>query len=1011
MKARRCILPSPRPPNRGSALILVVAILGLLAVIGTVYIVSARTESASVRAGSEGLNLDLACDAVMNQVRNTLYAATVNGEGQVGIIEPNQDLPRFFDYPEHHDGHARDMPDFPSLPNGRHQLTPDQPWLARNIHRASPADDDLCDLPTLNDHPADGTLKPAINVMNDGGLPDAVAHLLSYTSPGGVRYRFAVRIVDLSRMANLNVGAPQGASGPRSALDPDGEFLTSYALGDGGAIDRSRRYLYAKPFTPEDWQRQLLQCERPEQGIAFFDAADELELRAESGSPPTAAARPVAVWNFLASSAQRFTCCSFSRDLRLRSSPALPVNAVRSARALQASPGKAAASPPVILAPPYTLNPANKAVYPLDCGPNVWPLAPAKAGINPRLDASNPGAALFYLAKAATNVATAMEASGFSPQESRAFAANYLTARWSGITFDGNAYTFSAGPSFIDDQGICIRATNPDGTILKTDTSEFGGPSDLSAILPPLVQAAADENNRIYIGFLPQPFINKVAVDVFVAGGGATAIGGFAVELYNPFPVRLSLNGFVLQTSRTGPPVPLDNYTIDARGFLTLIFRATAGGGTLRSRVSGASVVLNGTTLDANDGQVILCRPYIPREHEAPDALAEIDAYPYDAVCGKNTPAAPGLYLLQRLNEPAGNSAAAWESAIACDGATVPHLENGGNPVLGVPNTAAAVTDSEKRITPIDLGDRYTEEAAPEGKTVAGPIESLRNLNDFNRIPRICNIIQNPAIAPSSPAGDQTRPLSRQLGDLFAAASPPYTAKTDFPYDAQVHFDFKATPDFFTDPTRQPQASDQFPCDARAVRLFDYLCMLDRVGDPSVDIGGGANDVMKLRLPGQINVNTADLPTLSAIANMPPAVAAKIVAYRDRAYGSYPGRGIRTLGELLVPVCDALAGSPKNLRERDDAWARIVNQCTTRSDTFAAYGYLEAIRPNPNLAVHSPDDFYDVASTSSDPHDPAAKNIRVAARRWLAIVDRSWCNAARGESAFELPRVLAMRDR
>ena len=1005
MRIARRESPPARTKMRGSALILVVAILGLLAVIGTVYIVSARTESASARAGSEGLNLDLARDAVMNQVRTALYSATVNGEGRVGVIEPNEDLPRFFDYPEHNGGKARDMPDFTSLPNNKHQLTPDQPWLARALHRASLKDDDVCDLPNVSDHPANSLITPVLNVMGDG-TPDAVAHLLSYVSPQGERYRFGVRIVDLSLMANLNVGAPFASASPGSRDDPDGAFLTSYPLGDGGAIDNSRHNLYVKPFSTADWQQQIFQMERPDSGVAFFDVADELELRAESVSGPSPAARPVPVWSSLAANAARYTCWSFSRDLRLRNSPPMPVASTQQ--------GTQPGTQPIVIAPPYTLNPANVAVYPPDCGPYVWPLAPAKVGINPRLDAGNPSEALFYLAKAATSIATAMEASGFSQTKARAFAVNYLTARWSGMKTDGNAYTFPAGPSIIDDKGICIRATDSAGGILATDTSEFGGPSDLAAVFPQNYGSSADENGRIYVGFLPQPFINKVAVEVSPSGR-APKIDAFAVELYNPFPVRLSLGGFVMQTSRTQNVIRLNGKAVDAHGFLTLLFTITPGVGTLKSRTRGPVENMGAGLLDASDGKIILGRNYIPRLHTQPDTVAEVDEYPYDTVAGTHMPVMPGIYVLRRLNQTTGNDPA-WESAIASTDATTPHLEIGNKPVLGVLNAAPPAGAIEKLIVPIDLSDRYSEEVPSPSADVAGPLESLHNLNDFNRIPRICNIIQNPDIPPSSSQADQTNPLSRQLGALFATTPVPYTANTDFPYDAQVHFDFKAPAEFFKDPAHVPQPTDAFSYDARAVQLFDYLAVLDRVGDPSINIGGGRNDTAKLRLPGRINVNTADPATLAAIANMPSGVAGNIVAYRDRTSGSAgnysaaPGRGIRTLAELLVPIADA-GVSPRNLRERDADWARIINQCTTQSDSFAVYGYLEAIRPNPNFPGHAADDFYDVASTSNDPHDPAAKNIRLGARRWVAIVDRSWCNGMRGDGMFELPRVLGIRDR
>src|SRR4051812_22033528 len=70
--------------RRGSALILAVAVLGLLVVMGTVYIVSSRAERNSAQAMSTAVNLDWAQQAVNEQVRQTISDSMFDAGGILG---------------------------------------------------------------------------------------------------------------------------------------------------------------------------------------------------------------------------------------------------------------------------------------------------------------------------------------------------------------------------------------------------------------------------------------------------------------------------------------------------------------------------------------------------------------------------------------------------------------------------------------------------------------------------------------------------------------------------------------------------------------------------------------------------------------------------------------------------------------------------------------------------------------------------------------------------------------
>src|SRR5687767_6454228 len=80
--------------RRGTILVLVVAVLALLAVIGTVYVVAARTDRATSRAMNESLNLKLARDAFMEQVTQVIGNAMIDTNGKVGgYTARNFDVP------------------------------------------------------------------------------------------------------------------------------------------------------------------------------------------------------------------------------------------------------------------------------------------------------------------------------------------------------------------------------------------------------------------------------------------------------------------------------------------------------------------------------------------------------------------------------------------------------------------------------------------------------------------------------------------------------------------------------------------------------------------------------------------------------------------------------------------------------------------------------------------------------------------------------------------------------
>ena len=245
----------------------------------------------------------------------------------------------------------------------------------------------------------------------------------------------------------------------------------------------------------------------------------------------------------------------------------------------------------------------------------------------------------------------------------------------------------------------------------------------------------------------------------------------------------------------------------------------------------------------------------------------------------------------------------------------------------------------------------------------------------------------------------------------------------------------------------------------------------------------GATDL--IRLPGKININTAGpdvlysafsddgalwngaAPTATSVSNLvdaaigfrdrlPAGVAVPIFTSTGTAGSTsatttmtmatnpsltfnyngqgYPGTGFRTRADLLtamLPIIDTAGtlytGSlvPTTLQQRDAAWADVANFLTVRSDTFAVYGLVQALRLNPvyNAAVaagtapYYPTDWYNANqgitigagpteySISTDPTNQNAEFILEGSRRFIAIVDRSYCN----NGAVVQPHIVALK--
>ena len=1036
MSARARVRTGKRGRRHGTVLILVVGVLALLALMGTAYILMAKSEKATSKSVSETENLELARNAMMAYVLERIQTSYADEDGrplafalpwatgkvyQVGDVVYLQGTWHVFRCNTKHSSVNGNKPGAgsswtPVGPQGNpgeyrtarlwtygELGTKAQNWPGRTEPRDGQgyANVSSQDLPWLfggknklstlwpaGFDPTGGTDKvnavyyfiapqtsPTVAVADPQAAWDGIWMLLPFSGVNGVRYRYAVKIIDTSGRVNLNVGnvdtnqadatgqymdtAP--IYGQPICLDGSGQLL---ALHNGSAQGLHGRWPSGQAGLAA-WQSVIWRWEQPgKPGGAMtemFDPTDELELRTYTNRGTGYVCRPQALLpKTLAPAAapnqtanrDYFTTQSMSREfMPYPTIPTLTTGVL-----------------------PYKVDlgsgPQSYWPYPRKININV-PLTPAAAQLSQ--------ASITEIVKSTANLASLMRGSGFSNDEARGFAANYLSYRIGGGT--GTPYSLPNGPSFIDGTGIHVR-----GTI----TADF--PSDLGF----------DVNNpkRIYVGFTAQPFVNEVVAQLAPTGAGAAATVSevdSGVELTNPFNFDIDVSGWQLVTLDDGGGVVGSvtlSGTVPKNGYMVV----TNGSGSL------ASGSKTGLGMLAQNGQVLLTRPV---QMTSGKVQVAVDSFDYRSTAANLYAGVTGFTVNQLFPPPASldprttpktnysfqrSNVNPWQGAIALFNAgsgpiTAPdpggHTLGGPNNVSlsgnDVPNDPVTGTPSDPTVF-FTLYDRWGGLASPPVGTDGN--YSLQNIRDFNRIMRVTNIADTGA----TPA--MAIPLSWTLAGAAVGQGNP---QSDCPHDAAIHFDFKAKP-------RLSQTADG----GHTERVFEGITFLDR-SDPTYTRmeAGDPGRRFLTRFPGQININTADakvLQSIPALNALMGTAGTLLVNYRDRTgpfsdTNAYPGNGFRSVSELLVPLASAALGAPSKFTsfdQRDQVWAQLCNMMTVRSDTYVVYGLLQAVQQS-DPTHDNKNDWYDNGGATG----AGAKQKVLAQRRFIALVDLSTCNYRR----------------
>ena len=1105
-------------------LILVVAILVLLAIMGTIFIVMANTDKQSVYASNDAISMNFARQGVLNIIRGDMLNQTLDQNGNVLAIDPTlltDRISRFWDYPEmgyllstslantlpfyEVNAPASNLPPSPAM-----QLAPSQPWLVSNLPWEPDtnyvAGDEViyadaatspptlyllsCQTTHLSGPPGSNptarghwttvsnisSTKPLLSMLtpylydpttglydiglswNSNGTPvtipggsynvnvpnasvvephwfydsanpsipsqngtlDALWNLLPYSGPGGTRYRFALRIVDLSSRLNLNSGFVPGAGAPP---DPYGEYLSSCPIWlnnvSGSPPDNSKvQYLQtstsppgregtsASPYTLQTWQtQQLFNYELPVTPTQFFGLTSELEL--------------LTYGSYGSSFGSTLTGGLPDGGLPYNCRPALilpyTLGATTNGMLDATNTGYRSFFTTYSWDRNYFPEPASSSLLHPLIAPATYPYV---------LNLNQPATTPAEIGTLAQNIAYAMLDAGYNTLQADSFAVNYVTYRFYTIA-DRTTYS----PAYVDDSG---------GLYIPWMSSSPAG-----SLPPPPVGVAL-------MGFAAQPFINELAVAAFYPKGGPVSFNNCAVELFNPFNVSLNLSGWQIKiyneaTGNYSTPVTLST-SIPPDGYLVIAENGPTG----FTPPPQGTVIPNPNLVFPSSApfQVVLFRPGGPTGY-----------FPVDAFDTLYTPPAPappesvfdnitvnGTFSIQRANGAVG-TAAMW----GCAQAVPPLSHMVGGDSLGAINSSFPTPTGQA----IPLYDRFADGYAPLFVSGTPPtIDSnldLINLADLNCIPRQANgEIQTTGVPSSiSPGSSLSTQLEQDVliphtfppgASIFNGEQYQYHTYFDFAYDPRAAFTCANT----TTGTVEPS-------------FLSMISLNDRAGTSTP--GGLPNPVDAVRIPGKINVNTAGANVLdTAFSNVPGTtgltpqqMAADVIAFRNRdpasstinipdgsggvtaephpAYSNstnYPGYGLRSLGDMLVAFLpsEMISGMPTTMQQCDAAWADVANFCTVRSDTFAVYGLIQALKLNGNYTgTYLPTDWYNANQGNFIGTSPTYENtiatdnpnsefILLGQRRFIAIIDRSFSNMDTGPGGTTIiqPKVVALKN-
>ncbi len=253
----------------GSALILAVVLTSLLAIVGAMFVMSARVDKVSTSAIAENKDLISAVELVVAEISQQLVA-------DVPGIDPNGE---YYDYPDQNDPWLADLEPKPD-PND-----PNNYYWVRITDLYSNLDANNLKPKIIPDYNETVQVSSAADADGDGVADSRWVELTDITSNKGKPIYAAVRIIDNAAMLNVNTAykfAPTTANGSSqmhinlAAISVRGANGTLDAAADKLQLQRCD----SMPTDIELYKQNVIwQYGKPNGLYTPFDISDELKLR------------------------------------------------------------------------------------------------------------------------------------------------------------------------------------------------------------------------------------------------------------------------------------------------------------------------------------------------------------------------------------------------------------------------------------------------------------------------------------------------------------------------------------------------------------------------------------------------------------------------------------------------------------------------------------------------------------------------------------------------------------
>ena len=922
---------------------------------------------------------------------------------------------------------------------------------------------------------------PAAPVAATGAPSDAMWNILPFSGPNGTYYRYALRVIDLSSRLNLNTGwipsadtsttdMALGAYGTYTASCPilssavnanPSEPPADLQFGVNGSTGRGGSYPTTSYSLPS-WQSALYsyetQATNGTYSAAFFGLNTEQDFLTGGFTGGTVYGMPIATRpSILAPSTfgtptgtsigygsgyrGLYTTYSWSRNVA-------PVN--------QSPP---VAGSPGVLAPGMAI-------------PSVsGTTAPPVLNLNERITASN-------LQPFAQSLYNTLVACGYNPQHACDFLVNYFTYRYTGYSNPAYlAVSGTTGTLYANGSTASITVDSTVVSCLGTCAQPYINEVDFSLNTPsppgpPTVKDWAVE--------IVNPF-SSITGTPLPTGNYVLQISGSGVSTTTNIPLTTNSGG-VEPAAELGSFVNTAN-----NAAIGVICQSGGTYNTQAKTDKDGLIVTPSLSVHPGMINIELIRTGVTGAPPGPTGNVVVDSMTLTIPASisitndfidvsRNNVNLTGLASGGQWG--CDSSAVATKTSLGIDPGTIGTFNNAlvtGNPGIplydrfyyGADQFAPSMTMAN--ITSL-LGDGFVN--IDDFNCIARESTTGSLVNPY---PLSSQIGSNTSIIGVSYNGGIAAVNKTLLNPNLIAFGPKVVGTTTFEaYQAALYFDFAYDPRAAFTVADSPTILDVQPT------ILSMTDLVDRATAPTSTTlatalpNAGADLV---RLPGKVNINTAGQDVLYSlfsedvgmgVASAPPSFptaptaptstlvsqyVADVVGFRNRlaagtsiptvslngstaivgpdnvpdpGYNLFAGTGFRSNGDLLlalIPTIAPASAAITSIQQRDAVWADVENTCDVRSDTFAVYGYIQALRLNPNYTSTVPAgiDWYNAnqgipigtkgsIATSSSVAGAGATTyvpefILEGQRRFIAIIDRSYCN----NGAVYQPRIVALK--